>query len=310
MHLDISHPFTRSEALAAGISVNQLAGPRFARLFQGVYVSARVRVTPRLRAQAALKVTADGAWVSHHTAGLLWGGWMPETSETHITVPDGITRTQRRGILAHCARSGVRPARRYGLLVSRPADVFLDLAEVRVDLVDLVVAGDSLLRTKLITEEDLIAVAEAWPGKGGKLARRAARLVRLGVDSAPESRLRMLLVLAGLPEPQVNLILRGSNGEWRRRFDLSFPELKLLIEYDGRQHAEDSTQWSRDILRREELERQGWRIIVINSDALFGDPLGTLLRIQQALRDRNCPNLRHSFSTAWQRHFLTRQPAA
>jgi hypothetical protein len=310
VNLDVGTPFTRGEALAAGVTVNHLAGPCFLRLFHGVYVSADVRVTTKLKAQAAVKVAAEGAWVSHHTAGELWGGWMPTTTDLHLTVPPGASRSERRGILAHCARPGVRPLRRYGLLVSSPIDVFLDLAEGRVDLVDLVIAGDSLLHKRLATEEKLIAAADGWTGKGSRLARRAARLVRPGVDSAPESRLRMLVVLAGLPEPTVNYIIRQNNGDWWKRFDLSFPELKLLIEYDGRQHLEDRQQWSRDILRREQLERQDWRIIVINSDALYGDPLGTLLRIQSALRDRNCPNLRRSLSSAWQRHFLTRQPAA
>jgi hypothetical protein len=48
---------------------------------------------------------------------------------------------------------------------------------------------------------------------------------------------RMLLVLAGLPEPTVNLIIRNPDGSWRMRFDLSYPGLKLIIEYDGRQHS-------------------------------------------------------------------------
>lgn len=79
----------------------------------------------------------------------------------------------------------------------------------------------------------------------------------------------MMIVLAGLPEPQVNFIVRGPDGEWVVRFDLCYPQLKLIIEYDGKQHRRDQAQWSRDLLRREWLERNGWRIIVINSDAYY-----------------------------------------
>ena len=46
-------------------------------------------------------------------------------------------------------------------------------------------------------------------GRGCRLARRAASLAREGVDSPQETRLRLLLVLAGLPEPRVNVIIRG-----------------------------------------------------------------------------------------------------
>ena len=65
-----------------------------------------------------------------------------------------------------------------------------------------------------------------------------------------ETRLRLLVVLAGLPEPVVNHVLRDENGGWTYRFDLSWPQVKLALEYDGRQHAEDSRQWVRDVRRR------------------------------------------------------------
>ena len=93
-------------------------------------------------------------------------------------------------------------------------------------------------------------------------ARYAVRYVRENVDSPMESRLRMLLVLAGLPEPTINLILRNADGSWRRRFDMCFPDLKLIIEYDGRQHAGNTRQWQGDLRRREERDALGWRIVV------------------------------------------------
>jgi hypothetical protein len=58
-----------------------------------------------------------------------------------------------------------------------------------------------------------------------------------------ESRLRMLLVLAGLPEPTVNHIVRDDRGNWVRRFDLAYPDLRIAIEYDGRHHIERQEQW-------------------------------------------------------------------
>jgi very-short-patch-repair endonuclease len=107
----------------------------------------------------------------------------------------------------------------------------------------------------------------AW--RGAKLARRAARHIRDGVDSAMETRLRMLLVLAGLPAAEVNFILRHPDGSWWMRFDLCYPSLKLIIEYDGRQHAEDSDQWLHDLRRREALHRTGWRVIVDSEAGLL-----------------------------------------
>ena len=107
-----------------------------------------------------------------------------------------------------------------------------------------------------------------------------------------ESRLRMLLVLAGLPEPVVNLIVRNADGSWRRRFDLSYPALKLIIEYDGRQHAEDARQWQSDLKRREELDALGWRIIVITARDLYEDPEGVLIRVRESALSSGCDWIR------------------
>jgi len=136
-------------------------------------------------------------------------------------------------------------------------------------LVDLVVLGDSLVAKRRTTTQQIVAAANAWKGKGSRLARRAADLVRAGVDSPMETRLRMLMVLAGLPEPVVNHIEYDAMGAWAKRFDLSYPDLLLIIEYDGRQHAEDDRQWGRDIERREQLDTDGWRLIVVRSAGIY-----------------------------------------
>ena len=185
----------------------------------------------------------------------------PENDETHINIPGKGTRTVRDGIAAHRAETTFPPTERRGLPISAPVAVFLELAMLHLDLVALVVLGDSLVRRTRITTESLIAAADGWSGRGARLARRAAALVRAGVDSAMECRLRMMIILAGLPEPQVSFIVRNAAGDWEVRSDLCYPQLKLIIEYDGKHHRRDQAQWSSDLLCREWLERNGWRIL-------------------------------------------------
>ena len=192
----------------------------------------------RRRARAALLVAPPGSYASHHTAVLLWGGWSPSTSEIHLSSPIRSTRSERRGVVAHVADPALTPRRRQGVTVSPPARAFLELASTRPNLVDLVVAGDSLVTAAALSPEDLVAAADEWTGRWCRLARRAARLVRTGVNSPMESRVRMLIVLAGLPEPTTNHILRYPNGDWRRRLDLSYVGDRIVIEYDGRHHLE------------------------------------------------------------------------
>jgi very-short-patch-repair endonuclease len=294
--------FSRDEARRAGISVRELCGPSYQRLFYNVYVSSTVPVTPLLRARGALKVSPADSYVSHHTAGEIWDGWLPDHDSTHVSSPSEESRCQRRGIRNHDVKARARTVSWHGVRVTDPAQTFIDLA-TELHLVDLVVFGDSLVRAKRVTPELLIERADAWTGKGRRLARRAARLVREGVDSPMESRLRMLIVLAGLPEPKVNLVLRHADGSWWMRFDLCYPELKLIVEYDGRQHAEDDAQWDRDLERREDLDRLGWRLLVVRSKGVFVQPESTLRRVAGALRERGCPSVPRRFKEEWRRYF-------
>ena len=196
------------------MTVAELTGHRFQRIFHGIYVAADVELTAAVRTEAALLVAPSGSYASHHSAVLLWGGWAPATVETHISCPVKATRSERRGIVAHAADPDLALRRRSGIDVAPPERAFLELASSRVSLVDLVTAGDSLVRAGVVSAPDLVKAADSWRGRWCRLARRAARLVRAGVDSVMESRVRMLIVLAGLPEPDVNHVLRGGTGEW------------------------------------------------------------------------------------------------
>src|SRR5688500_582457 len=141
-----------------------------------------------------------------------------------------------------------------------------------MNLVDLVVLGDAMLKARLTTISALIEAREAWHGNGTRLGLRAARLMREGVDSPMETRVRLLIVLAGLPEPTVNVIVRGDDGSWRMRFDLCYLTQRLIVEYDGRRHAESPEQWERDIYRREELDRMDYRLLVVTSRGIYNEP--------------------------------------
>ncbi|HVD53127.1 MAG TPA: DUF559 domain-containing protein [Propionibacteriaceae bacterium] len=303
--LDVCRPFSRAQARAAGIRLREILGPEFHKILYDSYVSATVPITTRLRARAALDISVPGSYISHQTAAELWGGLVPACSDVHVTVPGEAPRTRRQGIKAHSTRGSTKTSTLQGLAIASPTQTFLDLA-CSLDLVELVVLGDSLVKAKRVTPEDLVAAASEWVGNGVVRARRAARFARKGVDSPKETRLRMLLVLAGLPEPTVNVIIRNPDGSWRMRFDLSDPGLKLIIEYDGRQHAENSGQWRRDLSRREELDGLGWRLIVVTSDDLRDAPEAVLNRVRDALIDRGAVGIRRRFKTEWMRYFAPR----
>ena len=300
---DPRRPFSRADARAAGLTPEMLLARRFKKLFWDSYVLRDVKTTPLLRAQAVLKLVPEGSHISHHTAAELWGATVPDDGNTHVWTPSAQGRHVRQGVKTHYGNGPAQTTLRKGLPVSTPEQTFLDLAAVGMPLVDLVVVADGMIKAGHTTPERLIEAAAEWHGRGCRLARRAAALARPGVDSPTETKLRLLLVLAGLPEPRVNLVLRARDGSWTRRYDLAYEHLRLIVEYDGRQHAEDTEQWLIDITRREELDRRRWRLVVVTAEGIYGDPLPTLIRVRDALLECGATNIRRTFKPQWRVHF-------
>jgi len=288
-----------------GIALSDLLGPNFTRLFHDAYVSSGQMINLRLRASTIMKRLPAATHVSHHTAVRLWEGVAPDSADIHVSMASREARCRRAGVAAHLGNPAAQTTVCNGLSISTPAQAFLDLAGAGVSLVDLVIAGDSLVKANDLEPVQFLAAANAYQGRNAKRARRAASLIRTGVDSPMETRIRLLIVFAGLPEPQVNFIIRVAGGKWRWRFDLCYPEYKLIIEYDGRQHAFDPDQWIHDLERREWLDQNGWRIIIVVAEDIYGQPLRTLQRIRVALVDRGA-RVPKSFNQEWTRHFMVR----
>lgn len=274
---------------------------QYRRLFRGVYLPKDIEVTSNLMAEAALLLAGQGCYVSHHTAALLWGGVVPDDPDVHVTYRG--PRARCFGIAAHRPKKNQRVATWRGIRTTSSLQTFLDMAQV-LSLVDLVVLGDSLVKKKRFTPRELVAFVMDATGPHHRKAKRAAGLVRRGVDSPMETRLRLLIVFAGLPEPTVDHRIHDADGELRYRFDLSYLKYGLIIEYDGRQHAESTEQWHGDLDRDEQLDDWHIRRLVVVSSGIFNTPGKTLARITKAMRERGMtvPPL----SDEWRRHFPSR----
>lgn len=299
--LETHRPFTRAAALAAGITVKQLRGPAYRRLLHGVYVAADVAPSPRLRARAALLGFGRDAWLSHASAARVLGIPIPTIPDEHVTVVRRADRRSRRDVVCHL-RAGGRIRLVDGLPVSDYAQLFVELAEL-LGLVDLVITGDHLVRHGHLSVRALSEFCRASTGRGAVAARRAASYVRERVDSPMETRLRMLLVLAGLPEPLVNITVTDAHGRPLRRYDLCYPAGRLAIEYDGRHHVERIEQWESDLDRRAGIDDDGWRLLVLVARDVYAHPHRTLARIHRLLKDRRVAGTPARLRDDWRAHF-------
>lgn len=299
--LDTRTPFTRAEGIAAGLTPRQLRGPRFRTIFRSVYVASTRPPSPRLRVQAALKLFDDLAWASHASAARIHEIPIPTIADEHVSVPQAKHRRQHPGIRTHVGQSW-HVVVADGIRVSTPLQTFVELAEI-VGLVDLVVIGDHLVRRTPLTRGQLVDFCASSRHRAARRAGEAAAYVREDVDSPMETRLRMLIVLAGLPEPRVNLTVRTGDGEVVRKYDLSYPESKVVIEYDGRHHVERIEQWESDLGRREAIDQADWRILVVVSSGIYKTPGDTLARIHRLLLARGVLGVPTRLGNGWRPHF-------
>jgi len=84
-----------------------------------------------------------------------------------------------------------------------------------------------------------------------------------------ETRLRWLLVSAGLPQPEVQVDLHDDDGEFLGRADLDYQQARLVIEYDGVNHRERLVS---DDRRQNLLINAGYRILRFTAADILGRP--------------------------------------
>jgi hypothetical protein len=278
--LTFDGPFTRAEYLAAGGGRSALKGTRYREVVRTIYIEVD-QDGADTRVRIAMMVHPDGAFASHWSACRVLGLPVPDNAFEHVTVRDPDDRRYRPWLKPHVTKRkrGVIVVR--GIQVTDPITTFLQMAG-HLSLVDAVVLGDAIVKMYRIPPRRLLKAARASTDYYAAAARRAAAYVRKGVDSPMETRLRMLIVLAGLPEPVVNLVLVNEDGTWKRRFDLCYAKIKLVVEYDGRQHREEP-QRSQDRARVQELEADGYLILPFEAEDIYITPLETLEKVRRHL---------------------------
>ncbi|MFD7310681.1 endonuclease domain-containing protein [Promicromonospora sp. NPDC059942] len=284
--------FTVSEAPDLDISPHLLRSGRFAVPTSGVRID---DADPSLidHCRAIARVVHPNAVFARTTALRLLGVDLPwqlaDDQAIHVVTPRRGERAQRHAITAHfCGQKQLDVVDRFGLRITSAPQTWLQVAH-GLDRDSLVGLGDAMTRRKgPATTVPALGhlMRETFKMRGLALCREAVDLVRPGTDSPMETRLRLIIVDAGLPEPAVNVPARDAAGQFLALPDLSYPELKIAIEYDGDHHRTDAETWRRDVERRQRLEDAGWLIITATADDVIRHPARLIARIRAALRNR------------------------
>lgn len=232
----------------------------------------------------------EGQFFSHHTAARLLGLPVPGDDRSgavvHVSVFAPARAPRIAGVVGHtCSLGGVQLGSIRGLRVTPPIDTWLQLAAI-LALDDLIVLGDALVRRThpFATVEQLRgAVAGMTGARGARLLREALRNIRADTDSPRETRLRLIIVRAGLPEPEVNGVIANEHGEFVARGDLLYRLYRVLVEYDGGDHRLQESVYNHDIDRLDDIMALGWRVVRINKSHLASGGARAAAKIRAAL---------------------------
>ncbi|WP_162149050.1 endonuclease domain-containing protein [Arthrobacter sp. H41] len=183
---------------------------------------------------------------------------------------------------------------RQGVRVTSAARTWIDLA-TDLSLRDLIVAGDFLVSCHqrsygnctepVIGLETLGNFLSSQRNVPGLVSARAYGRLRVGVDSPPETKVRIILEDGGLPRFTVDCPILMPDGDVAQWVDLANEEFRVMIEYDGAHHLTPEQQF-RDMQRDARAVELGWTQIKINQLDLRHGPKWIEGKVRRVLERR------------------------
>jgi hypothetical protein len=257
--------FVGSHAVAEGVLTRrQLRERSYRRLVHGVYADPSLEFDHRLRCTGVALLLPPGTAIAGYSAAA-WHGAPLAAAADPVTVVRSPAVAWKGPREVHVHQAELPPSD-----VERHADVPVTSAlrtawDVAAwePLGTAVATLDAMVRAGSVDLADLRRLlVDASGRKGVVRVRRAVPLVDPRAESAPESRVRVALVMAGLqPVPQFEVC---SGGSLVARVDLGFPWARLAVEYEGAYHF-DGTQIVRDDARLARLAAAGWRVVRLSA---------------------------------------------
>jgi hypothetical protein len=273
-------PFTASQGLELGISRQMLrqlvADGSCRRVLRGVFQRADVPDTVENRARAAALLLPPSATFCDRTAAWLHGvdAFMYRELEIlpslDIVVLRDFNRLRRTGIAGGTRDLDPLDVTTVGeVRVTTPLRTALDLG-CRLRASSALAVIDQFMRLHELTRGDLANEALRFRGRRGVIKlRRMIALASPLAESAGESWIRLAIIDAGLPDPQLQLVVVLEGREFR--LDLAYEKHRVAIEYDGREFHATRSQQLADEARRELLRAHGWIVIVVTKMDLDRD---------------------------------------
>lgn len=279
-------PFTVADARRHGLKWPSLQTNNWRRLSHGQYAWTVIAYDAELRLKAARERLPAGFAFSGPTAGWLLGLDMTPCDPIEVTLPCDAIVHARSGIKVRRALLQEREVlENRGFRLTNALRTASDLGS-RKDVVESVVALDMALHAGLATLTDLAHHIESSSGaKGIRRLRRAVGLADPRAESPMETRLRLELVAARLPAPDLQVDLHDDVGRFLGRADIYYPDVRLVIEFDGQNHKD---RFAADLRRQNAIVNAGYHILRFTAaDIAVRGSVAAQVRRARAMLRRN-----------------------
>lgn len=246
-----------------------------------MYIRKDAELTAADKARTAWLST--GATLAGLSAAAVFGTkWLDDDAPAEIVRGN---RHSQRGIVTHSCQLATGETQWFrGVRLTTPARTAFDIG-CGMPAARSIPVLDALLNAAGIKPADVAAIADEHPGaRGIRQLRAALDLVDGGAESPQETKVRLLLVGAGLPRPETQIEFRNLHPRVIR-VDMGWREWKVAVEYDGIQHWDDPEQRAWDIERIALLEEAGWIVIRVSA-AMLRRPHVIVDRVRARLAER------------------------
>jgi len=262
-HVLKTRPFSLDEARALGLNPRALTSKHWRRLGARMYCWSELAPDPRALIAAWCRLLPPEAIFVGRTAAWLHGLLPDLESPIEVALPAISEARSRQGLnLWRCDVDPGEVTSARGMRTTTVPRTLLDLCARRPPL-EALIALDAAVRKHLQWRPN------DFTGRPG-----AARLRRLSGLAAPaespmETRLRWLLISAGLPRPEVQVDVHDAKGEFAGRADLFYRDARLVIEFDGGNHRDRLVS---DDRRQNLITGAGFRLLRFTSADVYQRP--------------------------------------
>jgi very-short-patch-repair endonuclease len=277
--------FTLGDARKLGLDYWQLRSRQWRRLGPSTYASSRHPDSSTLKLEAAsCRLPASGAF-SGLSAAWLHGLDVEPCSPIEVTIPKGQGVSGRSGMKVSRAMLGADEVVCVGGL--RTTGILRTLEDLgrRLSVVEATVIADMALHAGVVELTAFVSWARSRHGGRGLInLRRVAEHVEPKSESPMETRLRMLLVLAGLPRPAAQVSIQDRMGRFIGRPDLYYAGPRLGLEYDGGVHRGSLAEDNR---RQNRLLEEGVRLLRFTAGDVLSSPALVIAQVRAVLADHS-----------------------